>query len=259
MVFNNAINHLKLWCQNKAKKYETDSGHYGGVTRIVCHWAYELEFKLSMLVDKSFQDTDDLKKEIWELLNVHYEPCLQAVPNTAGEHMIEKVKGEFCEYLDEIIHKNDRLTPVDIPYFRVVVGDEAEALRHKFRAIWSYVNTAYWFPLMGEEPKEISDKFFIMLDYLEPYTDELKKIIGLPEAHIYCYGEIAFRPEHCLETVELTEYGGCETIYTDRDFSWAIYFSHEDTVAFAGSIVPKVKALLIKEEAHWNAFEWNLE
>ena len=48
-------------------------------------------------------------------------------------------------------------------------------------------------------------------------------------------------------------------IYTDKDFSWAIYFSHENTVAFAGTIVPKVKEMMSKEKEHWNKFEWNLE
>ena len=42
---------------------------------------------------------------------------------------------------------------------------------------------------------------------------------------------------------------------TDKDFSWAIYFSHEYTVAFAGKIVPKVKKLLSAYEAHWDKFE----
>ena len=46
-------------------------------------------------------------------------------------------------------------------------------------------------------------------------------------------------------------------IYTDKDFSWAIYFSHENTVAFAGSIVPTVKELLANEKEHWDKFEWD--
>ena len=73
------------------------------------------------------------------------------------------------------------------------------------------------------------------------------------------YGENDFRPQNCIETVEMNEYGGLEIIYTDKAFSWAVYFSHEDTVAFAGSIVPQIKELLSKEKEHWNKFEWNLE
>ena len=97
-----------------------------------------------------------------------------------------------------------------------------------------------------------------MYDYFEPYMKQLEQIIGLPQTHIYSYGEDVSRPVNCLETVEIIEYGGCETIYTDKDFTWAIYFSHENTVAFAGSIVPKIKELLSNESEHWNKFEWDL-
>ena len=51
------------------------------------------------------------------------------------------------------------------------------------------------------------------------------------------------------------EHGGHETIYTDKFFSWAIYFSHENTVSFAGSIVPMAKILLSNEISHWDKFE----
>ena len=88
---------------------------------------------------------------------------------------------------------------------------------------------------------------------------QVEQIIGLPQTHIYSYGEDVSRPPNCLETVEIIEYCGCETIYTDKDFTWAIYFSHENTVAFAGSIVPKIKELLSNESEHWNKFEWDLE
>ena len=96
-----------------------------------------------------------------------------------------------------------------------------------------------------------------MFDYLEPYIKQLEQIMGLPQTHLYSYGESDFRPQNCIETVEFVEYGGHETIYTDKDFSWAIYFSHENTVAFAGSIVPKVKDLLSKEKEHWDKFGWD--
>ena len=46
--------------------------------------------------------------------------------------------------------------------------------------------------------------------------------------------------------------GGCEVAYTDKDFRWLIYFSHEGTVTFAGSFVPQVKNILRNETAHWN-------
>ena len=35
-----------------------------------------------------------------------------------------------------------------------------------------------------------------------------------------------------------------------------VYFSHEETVSFAGAIVPKIKEVLKAEKEHWNRFEW---
>ena len=88
----------------------------------------------------------------------------------------------------------------------------------------------------------------------------IEKIIGLPQAHIYeCDEEEWSYPKHCFENAELIEYSAAECFYTDKDFSWAIYFSHEATVSFAGRIVPKIKELLKDEEAHWNRWEYDFD
>ena len=260
MTFNNIINHLKLWCINKAEVYQNVYENHGGITYVGYQIAYELEFKLSTLIDKSFESIEDFKREVINLIDVHYEPSILNPQNSLVQHIIDKINKEFGEFLEEVLSKQESLSLVDMPYMRVIIGSEANALQDKFRSVWGYVNTSYWFPLMGDEPKEVSEKFFIMFDHVEPYMKQVEQIIGLPQTHIYSYveGDIS-RPPNCLETVEIIEYGGCETIYTDKDFTWAIYFSHENTVAFAGSIVPKIKELLSNESEHWNKFEWDLE
>lgn len=257
MTFNNILNHLKLWCKNKAKAYHEVYGAHGSITYVGYLIAYELEFKLLTLIDKPFEDTEEFKKEIQSLVDAHYEPSILNPQNSLVQHIIDKTNKEFGEFLEEVLSKQDSLHLADTPYMRVIVGSEANALQDKFRSVWQYVNTSYWFPLMGDEPKEIPEKFFVMFDYFEPYRKQIEQITGLPDTPIYSYGENDFRPPNCLETVEIIEYGGCETIYTDKDFTWAIYFSHENTVAFAGSIVPRVKELLSKEAEHWNKFEWD--
>ncbi|MDD6022816.1 MAG: hypothetical protein PUC06_01065 [Oscillospiraceae bacterium] len=264
MIYNNMINHLKLWCMNKAVVYKNAHGAQDGMTYVGYLVACEMEFKLSTLIDKSFESIEELKREVLHLVHVHYEPAVlePAVlepENRLAQHFIEKTNRAFCEYLEEVLAQKEALSLADIPYTRVILGPEATALQEKFRSVWGYVNTLFWFPLMGEEPKEISEKFFVMFKYFKPYRKQLEQILGLPQTHMYSYGENVFRPQHCIETVVLDEYGGNETIYTDKDFSWAIYFSHEDTVAFAGSIVPKVKEVLSGEKDHWDKFEWDWE
>ena len=255
MNFNNIINHLRLWCKNKAEVYRKVYGAHGGITYVGYLIAYELEFKLSTLIDMPFESIGYLKREVISLIDIHYEPSILEPQNSLAQHIIDKTNREFCEILEEVLAQKESLALADIPYTRVIVGSEAIALQEKFQSVWGYANTSYWFPLMGDEPKEISEKVFVMFGHLEPYIKQLKQIMGLPQNHLYSYGESDFRPQNCIETAEFVEYGGHETIYTDKDFSWAIYFSHENTVAFAGSIVPKVKELLSKEKEHWDKFE----
>ena len=258
MKYNNLINHMKYWCANKAAAYQKVHSNYGGITYVGYLLAYELNFKLSALIDKSFDCMEDLKREVVNLIDVHYEPAVLNPQNSLAVHIIDKTKQEFYELIEDLFSKSEPIAPANIPYARAIIGAEAAALQDKFRSVWGYVNTSYWFPLMGDEPKEISEKFFIMYDYFEPYMKQLEQLIGLPQTHIYSYGETVFRPPHCFEIDEIIETGRCEGIYTDKDFSWAIYFSHENTVAFAGEIVPKVKKLLANETEHWNKFEWDL-
>lgn len=258
MVFNNEINRLKLWCGNRAEEYLPMQGSYGGIASVACKLLCELIFKLSILMDRPFESKTTFQDAVLEMMDVRCDPFFQP-QNKAALLMIEKTNQAFCAYLDEVLSEQGKASPVEYPYRRVIVGDEAKGLIEKFRTVWGYVNTCCWFPLMGNEPEEVEDKFYIMLHYLEPYRKELEKLLGLPQTHIYSYSEMTFTPEHCVETVELEDYGGSESIYTDKDFSWAIYFSHEDTVAFAGAIVPKVKELLRAEKEHWDKFEWSLD
>ena len=259
MDYNHIINRLKLWCIQNAKRYQKAYGAHGGIAYVGYQLSYELEFKLSMLMDKSYESADAMKQDIAALMDVHYEPSVQHPQNSTARQIIDKTNRAFLAFLEEVLSGGDALPPAEIPYARVIVGDEAASLIDRFRSVWGYVNTSFWFPLLGEAPEAISEKFFIMYEYCEPYMRQLEQIIGLPQEHIYSYGENAFYPEFCFETAELIAYSGYETMFTDKGFTWAIYFSHENTVSFAGSIVQKAKNLLMAEEARWDKYEWNCD
>ena len=260
MRYNEIINHLKLWCRNTAEIYEKVYQKHGDVTYIGYILATEWIFKLSTLMDKDFESIDELQNAILNLQTIHYEQPVRNPKNETSNYIIEKINAEFFEYLEEISSQKENLSLVEIPYNRVILGEEAEGLLEKFRKIWGYDGTDYWFPLINKKSSKIADKFFIGFDYVEPYIKQIEKIIGLPQEHIYCCDEEEFSyPKYCTETAEMIEYSGVECFYTDQDFSWAIYFSHEDTVSFAGSIVPKIKELLKDEEEHWNQFEWDFD
>ncbi len=255
MIFNTLINHLRQWCVGKAAYYLKRSAEYGGIACVGWQTANELEFKVLTLTDKSFENVEAFRKEISGLTDVHFFPSVEKPENRTAGILIDNINREFRDCLEELLSAEESLTPVDLPYKRVIVGAEAAELKERYRSVWKYVNSAYWYPLTGDAPDGIRNRFYITSDRLRPYLRELDRLIGLPQAHIYCYGENAFFPEHCIETAEPVEYDGCEKICTDKDFSWAIYFSHESTVSFAGAIVPEAQELLLNEKAHWNSFE----
>ena len=103
MSFNNIINHLKRWCINKAEIYQKVHGAHGGITYVGYLIAYELEFKLSTLIDKSFEDIEDFKREVLILVDVHYEPSILKPQNSLAQHIIDKTNREFFEFLDREI------------------------------------------------------------------------------------------------------------------------------------------------------------
>ena len=83
--------------------------------------------------------------------------------------------------------------------------------------------------------------FYLPASSLEGRLVELGALLHLPEKHAFCLGESWFTLPNCVETGELSDYAGSECFYAAKDFRWLIYFSHEDTVSFAGSIVPMIK------------------
>lgn len=176
MPFNNIVNHLKQWCIDKARIYQGQNGAYGGATYVGRLIAYELEFKLSTLIDQSFESIADLEREIRILVDIHYEPSILEPQNSLAQHIIHKTKKEFYEFLEDVLSKKESLPLSDMSYERVIIGSEANTLQDRFRSVWGYENTAYWFPLMGDEPKGISEKFFIMFDYFEPYMKQFTQL-----------------------------------------------------------------------------------
>lgn len=139
-----------------------------------------------------------------------------------------------------------------MPYYRIILGGEANSIAAHFFYVWKY-DTTYWYLLNGMSG---DDKLFIPPKRIEPYRREIHQLLGLPQDHIYEYGEAWYDRPHCAEVDEIENYSGCETAYCPKDFSWIIYSSHENTVTFAGTIIPRIKEILRAEQEYWNRFDW---
>ena len=258
MVFSHILTNLIHWCDEQFTAYAEKSGNGLGLYYVGYQYACELRFKLATLVDREFDSLDAFRNEVIALLDVHYERAVLDPPNQTAVAMIRSLEEKFLDYFNSMATEQGAVPLVEHPYIRAIVGEDAQKLIEKFQTVWGYHSRSCWHPLMGPKTEESFDIFFVMFSYAEPYMEQLCRWMGLPYTHIYEYGEWYHAyPEHCLETVEVDSYGGSETIYTDKDFTWAVYFSHENTVTFAGSIVPFAKELLTKEQAHWDRFEWS--
>lgn len=252
MRFDNINSLLRQWCRDKGRMY----GQRFAETRsqfgyLPIYAANELGFQLSALTGGDFPDFNAYKGEIYRLLRTHIDPSLHKLETKTQQYLVDQVKKEFLDYMETL---SPQESGCDMPYERVILGGEAEQLVNRFFRKWDYEKNQYWYPLQDRGEGE---RLYLMDRYVETREGELLQLLGLPENRIYQYGESNYAVHHVLETDSLSFYGGTESVFTDKDFTWMIYCSHEQTVTFAGSIVGQVKDLFAPEKEHWNKFEWD--
>ncbi|MGM9597323.1 MAG: hypothetical protein ACI3XO_05870 [Eubacteriales bacterium] len=238
MNCNNIIGALRHWCYEKSNIYYSDYEKSKGITYIRNFAINELGFKLSMLVDRDFLSLTDFESTVMNLLDIHYDYTLKNPPNNVAEYMMKKISNEFCEYLHQIVTGNFSIPNDPSQYEKVIVGEEAEKIIKRIQEVWQY-NT----------------DDFIMFEYLEPYWNSIFDLIGLPHKHIYSYGTSVYDITFCIETARMQTERYCDRVYTDKNFTWFIFFCHEGTVHFSGSIVEDIKKILSEEKEHWNKYE----
>ncbi len=254
MKFNNVIETLRCWCAKTTSEYRTQyeqEQRENGQSKLFLRYAVtkELYQKLGTLLDREFSDFLAFLREVRVLAATPWQP---AHPNKHSHEEIAHIRAAntaFWAYLQTL----DPNCPLpEVPYYRGIMGKEAGVLMAHFKTVWNYDPAKSWYPLSGPQD---DGKLFLHIDHVEPYFTQINAVLGLPEEHIYEYGECWPRYPACAECEEMDGYCGCEVAYTDRDFRWIIYFSHEETVTFGGSIVPQIKEILAAEKEHWN--QWN--
>lgn len=250
MKFNHVIDTLRQFCLEKAAAYAEEYEQRGGLYFYRYLVMNELHVKLCTLVDREFSNFGACLAAVKALIPGHLNSTLQN-PSPVAEHFIREAEAAFRKRLESL--RPDCPAP-KIPYLRHLTGEEAECMAARFREKWDYVPQNYWYPMDGQKIRE--DRLFLSADYVEDYWEALEKLLGLPGTHVFCLNESNYPGgPACMEMVELIGYGGLENACCDRGFSWIVYFSHENTVTFAGSILPQVRRLLAAEREHWNRWE----
>ena len=253
MVFNGVTEYLLQWCVEKRDEYfrgnQQERADTGRSLLFVKRSFYdEMAYKLCSLVDMDMEDFEAYRNKVRALIPVRKAYVLRNERDSEALALIREAEEEFRAFL-ELVEESDTMEPEH--YYRVILGEERERLEYAILEKWGYC-ADYWYPLKGGFDE---CKLFLNMEYLEPYWDRLCGLVGLPAQRVYAYGESFFDDGELAETDAIEGYGGNETAYLPGDLKWIIYFSHEDTVTFAGSIVDAVKELLADEREHWNKWE----
>lgn len=255
--YNIYLYHLKKWCKQKTNDYYADYlKSHGSSLYLKYLFTVETEFKLSQLVDHNFETNSSFYEQIAAMIDIHYDFSLKSKLSRTDTYMVNKVKQEFLLYVQQLLTTEDYELPSDFQYERVITGNEADTIISEINSHWKYYNNSYWFPLMEDEPKSVSDKFFIMKKYVAPYWNDICNYISKESSRIYSYGESFYDIKFCVETSTIDNIEHEEWSYTDKHFKWFIYFSHEDTISFAGTIIPYIKKILLNEKEHWDRYEY---
>lgn len=253
MNSNGLTEYLLQWCLEKRDEYFRrnlqERAETGRSLLFVKQSFYdEMAYKLCSLVDMDMEDFGAYRNKVRALIPVRKAYVLRNERDSEALAMIREAEEESRAFL-ELVKESDTMEPER--YYRVILGEERERLEYAILEKWGYC-ADYWYPLKGGFDE---GKLFLNMEYLEPYWDRLCGLVGLPGQRVYAYGESFFDDGELAEADAIEGYGGNETAYLPRDLSWIIYFSHEDTVTFAGSILGAVKELLAAEREHWN--KWN--
>ena len=253
MIYNGVTEYLYHRCVKLREEYyernQQERADTGRSLLFAKRFFYdEMAYKVLYLVDREFEAFGGYLDAVRELVPMRKSYVLQNEKDPEALALLREAEEEYLAFLDRV-KETDTAEPES--YCRVILGEERERLEYAILEKWGYC-VDYWYPLKGGFDE---NKLFLNVEYVEPYWDRLCRMLGLPENRLYDYGESFFDDGQLSEVDEIVGYGGNEVAYLPKDLSWIIYFSHEETVTFAGEILPRVKELLLPERAHWNKWD----
>ena len=242
MKFNAQINYLKKYFEEKAAES----------LEVMPRAIYEgAIFALSMRMDTEYASFKAFRNDVMKCAGSSYSITMRSAPKNDAQ--LEQRKRILAEMKNKIKSLSEKDACENYPYERVIYGEEYELLAKRFLDVWGYT-PRYWYPVDNGGSIE---SLVLMWDAAEPYFEKINGLIGSGSKRFYRMSEEDFLYVFplCRQMDFIIPYEGAEHVYTDEDFTWLIYFSHEKTVTFGGSIVPGIKKLLEDIKDKWDVVD----
>ncbi|NUT04363.1 MAG: hypothetical protein HOV76_12855 [Hamadaea sp.] len=141
-----------------------------------------------------------------------------------------------------------------IGYRRVLTKDESAEWRERAQVRWGVVNLV-WYPML---PDDVPREVLIVPEstmWEEPTAALIRQVLhDLGARRVVELREGG--PDYAIELSLMVPCysGGTEGIWVDESLDWIAYASHEDTVAFGGTLADRLRSRLdeSRDRRYWN-------
>lgn len=202
--------------------------------------------EILMIVGNNYETIEDCKKELIIIGEYSQNIFTENSENNIELNAIKEEKEKFVDYIMQIQEK-DLHNVIKLPYIRKLNKKESENIWNKLKNIWNYDGT-YW--KHSEDRKNI---IFLMEKHVtENDKYNIIEYILKKDSMFYNANEIG----NVYET-EIIDFDCSEEIYTNKNYDWIIYKSHEMYMAFGGKMLLDYLNILFSDrEEKINKYEW---
>ena len=181
------------------------------------------------IVDKPFNGIEQCKAELSILGQESQTLFTTGKQNEIESKAIQEERQKFINYIGLLTSEQiENVEP--LPYRRRLLENESNEIREELNKHWNF-DGDHWEPLTTCSPHPFI--FFSKSNLDDQDYEKIKKIISeRANGKIYMVTEDRWDYETDNSEFDPDCY---ETVYTDNNFDWIVYGSHEGTIAFGGA------------------------
>jgi hypothetical protein len=203
---------------------------------------------IELIINKKYDSVEDCKNELKNIGRYSQTIFTENIKNKIENNAINEERNKFITFIGNISEK-DLHNVLPLPYNRKLNKIESKDIYKKLNENWNFDGFSW------DHSDNKNEIMFIMEKYLT--EDEKNKIIE----YIFKYDKIFFtidemENDYETEIIKIEPYG-FDTIYTNLNFSWIIYSSHEGYIVFGGKLLlDYLKKLFSDKVEKINKYEW---